>query len=154
MTKFFQNKIATFLATLFYIGYFPYASGTIGSLFSFVVLWFFLSFSTLSIVLFFFVSVFSIFVCDIAEKNFNKKDDGRIVLDEFVGSFFSVVFLPKVIFYYISAFILFRIFDITKPLGIKKIQNIKGGLGIVIDDVFAGILANLVLVAILYLKNI
>jgi phosphatidylglycerophosphatase A len=62
--------------------------------------------------------------------------------------------LPKVIFYYISAFILFRIFDITKPLGIKKIQNIKGGLGIVIDDVFAGILANLVLVAILYLKNI
>lgn len=144
-----MNKLATFFATLFYIGYFPYFPGTIGSVFSFVILWFFLQPSFVSISVFVLISILSIFVCGIAEREFGKKDDGRIVLDEFVGSFFSVLFLPKVIFYYFAAFVLFRIFDITKPLGIKKLQDIKGGLGIVIDDVAAGIFANIFLLGIL-----
>lgn len=72
------------------------------------------------------------------------KDSGHIVIDEFCGYLISVLFVPKSIYYLIAAFILFRIFDIFKPPPIRKVEKaVPGGAGIMLDDVLAGIYANL-----------
>ncbi len=140
-----MKKLVSFFGTLFYIGYIPVMPGTFGTLFAFVFCWFVLKNDYLTVSLFLIFSLLSIFICNLSEKEFGKKDDSRIVLDEFVGSFFSLIFLPKNLLIYILAFVLFRVFDITKPLFIKKSQNLRGGVGIVVDDVLAGVAANVIL---------
>ena len=72
------------------------------------------------------------------------KDSGHIVIDEFCGYLISVLFIPKSTGYLFAAFILFRVFDILKPPPIRKIEEaVPGGAGIMLDDVLAGIYANL-----------
>ncbi len=82
-----------------------------------------------------------------AERLLGAKDDSRIVLDEIIGYFWSVAFLPLDLFepgprygILILAFVLFRIFDVYK-IPSKQIQEIKGGWGIMMDDVLSGLLA-------------
>jgi phosphatidylglycerophosphatase A len=62
------------------------------------------------------------------------------VIDEVSGMMFSLIFIPKKLELIIAAFVLFRIFDIFKP--IKRLEKIKGGMGIMADDLFAGVLTN------------
>jgi phosphatidylglycerophosphatase A len=80
-----------------------------------------------------------------AERIFNKKDDQRIVIDEALGFLVAVFMLPHTALYLCLGFILFRIMDIIKPLGIKKLQYLTGGLGVVADDIGAGLLTNIIL---------
>lgn len=77
-----------------------------------------------------------------------KDDPGEIVIDEVAGMWLALLFLPKSILLFSLAFILFRIFDITKPWIIGKIQSLHGGFGIMLDDILAGILARLILLVI------
>jgi phosphatidylglycerophosphatase A len=86
-----------------------------------------------------------------AEIELGRHDDQHIVIDEFVGCLIACAFLPRTFLYIMGGFILFRIFDIYKPPPIRQIQNVKGGLGIMLDDVLAGIAANLLLQGIHYL---
>jgi phosphatidylglycerophosphatase A len=80
-----------------------------------------------------------------AEKLLGK-DSSHIVIDELCGYLISVLFIPSSIGYLIAAFILFRIFDILKPPPIRKIEKVAtGGAGIMLDDVLAGIYANVCL---------
>ncbi|MCX5783667.1 MAG: phosphatidylglycerophosphatase A, partial [Elusimicrobia bacterium] len=79
-------------------------------------------------------------------------DDPRIVIDEITGYWVAVAFLPKTLSAMVSAFILFRIFDTVKPGFIKKIDGWSHGMGIVLDDVLAGILANIFVRAAFALK--
>ena len=67
------------------------------------------------------------------------------MIDEFCGFFFSVLFLPKGIVVGIWAFILFRAFDIAKPLFVNKAQKLPKGWGVVADDLAAGLISNLIL---------
>ncbi|NLB56628.1 MAG: phosphatidylglycerophosphatase A, partial [Lentisphaerae bacterium] len=76
-------------------------------------------------------------ICSVAEKHFNKKDDGRIVADEYLAFPISMIGLPLTPAMFLLAFITFRIFDVLKPFPACKLQMLKGGLGIVIDDVIA-----------------
>ena len=85
-------------------------------------------------------------ICDIGEKYFQQTDPGKINFDEFVampvcyiGIFCGSVPLQSPWIWALAGFILFRFFDILKPLGIKKIQNLSGGLGCVMDDVAAAL---------------
>jgi len=87
----------------------------------------------------------SVSIGDYAEESMGRKDDPRIVIDEWVGYWFSVAFLPHTPIVLISAFILFRVFDVLKPLGIKKLSNLPGGWGVVMDDIAAGVITNLIL---------
>jgi phosphatidylglycerophosphatase A len=80
-----------------------------------------------------------------AERAIGRKDPECVVVDEVAGFFFAAAFLPQTPAYLFSAFILFRFFDILKPTPIKRLQGLKGGLGIMADDVAAGVLANVVL---------
>lgn len=77
-------------------------------------------------------------------------DDGRIVIDEIVGVWIAVLTIPFKWEYYLSALILFRFFDIAKPFLIRKIDQLKNDWAVMLDDVLAGIYANLVLQLIIY----
>jgi phosphatidylglycerophosphatase A len=73
------------------------------------------------------------------------KDHGRVVIDEVAGMCISLLFIPVTINYVIAALVLFRFFDIVKPLYIKKMEALPGGWGVMMDDVLAGVYANIVL---------
>jgi phosphatidylglycerophosphatase A len=80
------------------------------------------------------------------------KDPGRVVIDEVAGMCISLLFVPVTIKYVLAALILFRFFDIAKPLFIRKIEKLPGGWGIMLDDVLAGVYANVLLQTVLWLK--
>lgn len=73
------------------------------------------------------------------------KDHGRVVIDEVAGMCISLLFIPVTLNYVLAALILFRFFDIVKPLHIRKMEALPGGFGVMMDDVLAGVYANLVL---------
>jgi phosphatidylglycerophosphatase A len=73
------------------------------------------------------------------------KDDKKVVIDEVAGMCISLLFLPVNIKYVLAGLILFRFFDILKPLGIRKTEALPGGWGVMVDDVLAGIYSNLLL---------
>lgn len=140
--------IAPVIATLLGIGYLPLAPGTAGTLAALAVYLLlpetlFTDFfpGLLSLALF---SLIAVFLTDLAEKQMTR-DDKRIVLDEFLGFFFAVFFLPKNLVLVIIAFILFRVLDIFKPFPINSLQKLKGGWGIMADDLLAGVLTNICL---------
>lgn len=82
----------------------------------------------------------------VADKEFGQKDSSKIVIDEFVGYLVSIAFLPLTFGYLISAFFLFRFFDILKPIPIRNIERrFHGGLGVMLDDIAAGIFTNIIL---------
>ena len=83
-------------------------------------------------------------------RYFNSKDPSEVVLDEVVGSMAAVCCIAPSLPNYILAFILFRIFDILKPFGIAKLEELPGGWGVVTDDLIAGIVSNLILQVINY----
>jgi len=78
------------------------------------------------------------------------KDPARVVIDEVAGMCISLLLVPVTIKYVVAALILFRFFDIAKPLFIKKLEKLPGGWGIMLDDVLAGVYANIVLQAVLW----
>jgi len=80
------------------------------------------------------------------------KDPARVVIDEVAGMCISLLFIPVSIKYVIAALILFRFFDIAKPLFIRKLEKFPGGWGIMLDDVLAGIYANIVLQIVLWFR--
>jgi phosphatidylglycerophosphatase A len=72
-------------------------------------------------------------------------DPKQIVIDEMIGVWIAILGLPLTVPNLIIGFILFRFFDIAKPLGIRQLEKIKGGWGVMLDDVLAGVYANIVL---------
>jgi phosphatidylglycerophosphatase A len=85
-----------------------------------------------------------VWAADRAERIFAHKDDRRITVDEVAGMLVSLVALPVRIDVALSAFFLFRLFDIVKPPPVRALEGLGGGLGVVADDLAAGIYANLV----------
>ena len=138
--------IIELLSTIFFVGYLP-ASGTFATLASFPVVILILKLNFVYQLIIIFVSIlFSIFLSTYAEKVFNKKDDSRIVIDEFVGFLVASAGLDVYnIQILLVAFLLFRILDILKFVIINKLQNLPGGLGVMADDIFAGIITNFVI---------
>jgi phosphatidylglycerophosphatase A len=84
-------------------------------------------------------------ISDEAEVLLDRKDDPRIVIDEFVGYWTAILLLHRTPAMLISAFVLFRIMDVVKPLGIRRLGDLPGGWGVVFDDLAAGLAANLLL---------
>ncbi len=151
-----MNKLYTFFATGFYSGLVPKAPGTAGSLFAAILLglaaysipdWV-NTYSLIGVIsLFFFIGVIA---ANQLEETLGK-DPGCIVIDEFVGMWITLLFLPINWMTLLIGFALFRFFDILKPLFIGTIdKKVKGGLGVMLDDVLAGIYANICLQAIVW----
>lgn len=138
------NKLKYLLATGFGTGYSPYASGTVGSLAA-CLLFIFIPLDdyiwlAISIAMFF----IGIWVSGIVEKDIGK-DPGIVVIDEFVGQWIALLFLPKTIWILIAGFLVFRILDIIKPFPAADLEELDGGVGIMLDDVIAGIYTNIAL---------
>ena len=136
----------SYIATIGFLGYIPYAPGTIGSLFALALflitdLPLYAHFSVIII-----GALLGIYASSAAEKILNEKDSKKIIIDEFIGFYVSVFYLPKTFGFAIAAFLLFRFFDILKPLFISKLEKtLSNGLGVMADDILAGIYTNIVL---------
>jgi phosphatidylglycerophosphatase A len=82
---------------------------------------------------------------DVAEEHMGRIDDPRIVIDECVGYWTSVLFLPRSTFIIVAGFVLFRIFDVYKLPWVRRSGDLPGGWGVVMDDILAGVLVNVLL---------
>jgi phosphatidylglycerophosphatase A len=98
-----------------------------------------------------FITLIGIWSSDVVSKIWGK-DPSRVVIDEVAGMCISLLFIPVTIKYVIIALVLFRFFDIVKPLFIRKMEMFSGGWGIMLDDVLAGIYANIILQALIWFK--
>lgn len=134
------------IATIFFIGYFPFAPGTMASAFAMAFLWF-LKPSNAVILFILIVSFISgIFVSQKIQEQSQKKDPSCVVIDEFSGYLTAVVFFPLSWQNLLIGFVIFRFFDILKPPPIRQIERkLHGGLGIMIDDIIAGLMTNLLI---------
>ena len=139
-------------STVFFIGYLPLVPGTFGSIFG-VGLFYLLRGSNPAT---YFLFIFGIIALGLmtsgrTEKLLNKKDPGCIVIDEVAGMLIALSFMPynfKVIF---LGFLIFRILDTLKPYPAGRLQNRHGAVGVIGDDLVAGIYTNIVLLLILRL---
>ena len=131
------------------IGSAKYAPGTIASLVALIIGYFFLITYNIILYLFFIFIfiIFSYFLCEMHIKKYNKKDPKEIVIDEFAGQFIALLAIIKtdntthLLLSLILSFLLFRFFDITKIGPIKKFETLPGGIGIMADDIVAGLCA-------------
>lgn len=78
------------------------------------------------------------------------KDSSRVVIDEAAGMCVSLLFVPVTLSYIVTGLLLFRFFDIVKPLFIRKAETLQGGWGVMTDDILAGIYTNLILQVLVY----
>jgi phosphatidylglycerophosphatase A len=143
----FSEKAAVFLATGFYVGNIPFAPGTFGSLIG-LPLCFLLAGVQLSaaIIAALLIIGLAIWTANVAARTLKRKDPGCIVIDEIAGMVVTLIGLPFNFTTAVTGFILFRILDILKPFPIRILdKQVSGGLGIVADDVVAGIFANILL---------
>ena len=143
----FANKTTVFLATGCYVGYIPFAPGTLGSLIGlplcFLLAGIQLSAAMMAVLVFIFLAIW---ISGAAARGLKRKDPGCIVIDEIAGMVVTFIGLPFTLTTAALGFILFRILDILKPFPIRIIdQRLSGGLGIVADDVVAGIFSNLII---------
>lgn len=146
------------LATGVGLGYSPVASGTFGTLPGLLIVGAIWHLGvTAQIVACIILAVLAVPLCEIAEDFFGKKDDGRIVADEFMTFPICMVGLPLHPAVVAMAFVSNRIFDILKPPPARSLQELPGGFGIVIDDVFSSfysLIANHMLYGWLVVHNI
>ena len=134
------NQLGVFLATGFGLGRSPIASGTVGTLPGLLIVaavWpMGLAWQLAAALV---LPLLAVPLCDIAERHFGKKDDGRIVADEYLTFPIAMVGLPLAPWVVAMAFASSRCFDIVKPPPARALQRLHGGVGIVIDDVLASL---------------
>ena len=150
-------KFIKFIATGFASGLSPKAPGTAGSLaYLFLHFLFFLLFPNLLYLKFEFILAFSVCLSAFIFTKLalinsvfsSNKDPQQIVIDEWAGLSIALIGAPFNAYGFVSSFLLFRFFDITKPGPVKKFDDMPGTKGIVLDDIVAGILALLCRIAI------
>ncbi|MBK5719381.1 phosphatidylglycerophosphatase A [Dysgonomonas sp. Marseille-P4677] len=145
------------IASGFGSGFSPYAPGTAGAALA-TIIWLILSFFisscpllliTLGLIVIF--TILGVWSSNVLEPAWGK-DPSRIVVDEMVGVWIPLLAVDNGNLYYaLLAFVLFRLFDIFKPLGIRKMENLKGGWGVMMDDILAGIYSLLILLVLKWL---
>ena len=144
------QRLAFVLATGFGSGYSPFAPGTAGSAVGVAFVWG-MSFLALpgQIVSVLIVTVLSMIAADIVAKATGLKDPGLIVADEIAGMMVTMFAIPFTLTNVLIGFILFRVMDVVKPPPARQFEHFKGGIGIVADDLMAGVYAHLALRGIL-----
>ena len=146
-THLVMQKVFIQLATLFGIGKIGKAPGTMGTLatiplvifFSWLGPYFYMGFVLL-------LAPLAVVACSVYEKNREGHDHKEVVIDEVLGFMITMIWLPMTWQSLLIGFALFRLLDITKPLFIGYLdKKVQGGLGVVVDDVAAGIIASLIM---------
>ena len=127
------------LASAFGAGYAPVASGTVGSFVTVVAIWLLPVTPQRILVALVAVTVVGVWAGSRVERVLGRKDPGIIVIDEVAGMLLSVILLPPTIPALVTAFLLFRLFDIWKPFPARESQVLTGGVGVMVDDLIAGL---------------
>ncbi len=155
------KKFDIFLLTFFMIGKIKYAPGTVASLVTCFLFFLLINFFTITAVLLIASLIFfySLYAINNTFEEFKSDDPQEVVIDEVVGQMLVLLAIPiyetlyplPIIYYLIGSFVFFRIFDIWKPYPINYVDdNMKGALGIMLDDIFAGFYSILILVLIFF----
>ena len=143
-----KDFLARFVGTVAFAGYSPIAPGTAGTAVAALVYWFLLPSDPWVWGAAAASAVVGIWAGGVCERLFGKKDPGRVCVDEFAGYMLSVAFLPKAWVWTLAAFFLFRLLDIIKPFPARRSQRLRGGWGIMADDLVVGVYTNLALHAV------
>jgi phosphatidylglycerophosphatase A len=139
------TRLAVFIATVGYVGYFPLAPGTVGSaagLVFYALVWWADS-VLLEVGLIVGLFAVGMWAGTTAERYFGGIDPGPIVLDEVVGMLITLAFIPVGPSGALAGFFLFRLFDVIKPFPAARLEKLHGGLGVMADDAMAAVYANL-----------
>jgi phosphatidylglycerophosphatase A len=148
------NFIEKLLGSGFYTGYIPFASGTFGSFAALIIYWAIPGFENWFILLpaIIIFTFYGIYTGNKFDKIYGK-DPAECTIDEMVGMWISLLWLPKTIAVSIAAFFIWRIMDIIKPYPARKLESLPGGTGIMIDDIIASIYSLFLLHLIIRLLN-
>ena len=142
-----MTRFGLFVATCGYLGYVPVAPGTFGSAAGLLVYlgvrsWGSPGVEIASIALLLALGVWS---GNLAEKHFGGVDPAPVILDEVVGMLITLALVPVNLYGAIAGFLLFRLFDVTKPWPANRLEALPGGLGVMADDAMAAVYGNLAL---------
>lgn len=139
-----MTRLAVFVATVGYSGYFPVAPGTVGSaagLVVYLLVWWSQS-PLVEVGLIVALFAAGVWAGTTAERYFGGIDPGPIVIDEVVGMLITLAFIPVGLSGAVAGFVLFRIFDVIKPYPAARLEKLHGGLGVMADDAMAAVYAN------------
>lgn len=159
MKKFIAHNFQRLGSTLFFLGYFPFAPGTIGSLVVVSLLFYYRErvahfFTPQYVVAFWLSYVAFVTICFLFTRNlkeiFRSEDPKQVIIDECAGQLITFFLIPLSWRVLLLGFILFRFYDIVKPFPVHVFEDIEGGVGIMMDDVIAGVMANISLFIILW----
>jgi phosphatidylglycerophosphatase A len=141
------TRVAVFLATVAYCGYFPIAPGTAGSAAGLVVYvlvrW--THSPSVEVAAIVATMVAGSWAATHAERFFGGIDPGPVVIDEVLGMLVTLAFIPVGWSGALAGFVIFRVFDVIKPYPANRLEKLHGGFGIMADDAMAGVYANIVL---------
>ena len=143
-----MSRLGLIVATFGYVGYFPIAPGTAGSLAALalyaIVRWVQRPVFETAVMITIFIA--GVWAATRAEQVLGVEDPGPVVIDEVLGMLLTLAWLPLSMTGVVAGFLLFRIFDVVKPFPAGASQRLGGGIGVMIDDVIAGIYALVLLV--------
>ena len=148
-----MTSAAVALATVFGVGYIPFAPGTFGSLAG-LLLWALLPQSSIALL----VAIVVLFVAgswsgSIAERHFGRTDPGQVVIDEVMGMLITLFLNPVGWQGAAVAFFVFRAADVIKPYPANRLEKLPGGIGVMADDGMAAVYANLAVRTMLLIRN-
>jgi phosphatidylglycerophosphatase A len=150
-----MKKILRHAATVGPVGYIPFATGTFGSAVGVLFLALLRPSLLMVLIIAFLLFWIGVLSAHYAELHFGFKDPPPVVIDEFTGMLVSMSFMDINALSLILAFIFFRFFDILKPPPVRTMETMfKGGFGIMLDDIMAGIYANISVQLCTYLLKI
>jgi len=148
-----KQKLALLLATGFYVGFIRGAPGTYASLLTGAAIFMTQRLAhrivpELYIGILCLVTVLGILVSDEVSRSRGAHDPSFVVIDEIAGQLVALLFVPVTLAGTIAGIALFRVFDIWKPFGIRRLEKLKHGVGIMADDLAAGLLTCMILHAV------
>ena len=141
------SRLCVFIATFGYVGYFPIAPGTAGSLAALLLYALVRWVGTPAVELVSIVAVLAIgiWAANGTERALSRKDPGPVVIDEVLGMLLTLAFMPLSWWGIAVGFLLFRILDVIKPFPAGRLEHLPGGLGIMADDAMAGVYGQLLM---------
>ena len=142
-----HDRVAVLLARGFGVGCSPVAPGTLGTAVAVPLVCLQLVLSTEVFLVFVLIFVLgAVYVASVAEKQMDGTDDPSIVVDEMAGFLIAMAYVPLTVWSMLAGFVLFRALDIFKPPPVNTVERkFSGGLGIVGDDLVAGLMTNVLL---------
>ena len=136
-------QLARWIATVGGVGYVPAAPGTAASLLVAVAVWWLQPTDLVLLEVMIGATVVGIWAAGREEARVGAKDPGSIVIDEVAGMLIACAGHPRTLPWVLGLCVAFRVFDVVKPLGINRLQDLPGGFGVVLDDLLAGIYVSL-----------